>query len=218
MKNGEHVPWNPEAFDKERINRDIEEIHWCYQNRLEEGAIEYELTGLRVPDEYKEMVRELFEATDQFAARHLGGDPEYVRLFHRAAVKLARKRPSPLKRGQFKNWVGGIIYGLGSVNYLFDPDETPHLPGQKIGKLLDIPDSTLKNKANRVKDELDIEQFDTEWIKKDLLLKIPFFWEVNINGDLVDARRLERAEFNELRERGVIPDVERSDFPRGDVI
>jgi hypothetical protein len=171
-----------------------------------------------VPDEYKEMVLNLFEATDRFAARHLGGDPEFVRLFHRAAVKLARKQPSPLKRGQFKNWVGGIIYGIGSANYLFDPEETPHLQGQQIGELLDIPDSTIKNKANRVKDELDIKQFDTEWLRKDLLLRMPFLWEVKIDGQLVDARRLERAEFNELREQGIIPDVERTDFPRGGII
>ncbi len=34
-------------------------------------------------------------------------------------VKLARKRPSPLARGDLRIWAGAAIYAVGTVNFLF---------------------------------------------------------------------------------------------------
>lgn len=217
-KEAGELAWDPTAFDNERINRDLGEIHWFYRKQLCEGSREYELTGLRVPDELKEMVLKLFRATDQFCGEHLEGDAEYARLFRRAAVKLSRKRPSPLKRGRFKNWVGGIIYGVGQVNYLFHPDEPIHLSASKISSQLEIPDSTLKQKAGRVREELDIDSFEPEWLRKDLIQRMPAFQKVEFEGEMKNVRWLDGEDYEKLREEGAIPDISQDRFPPDDVI
>jgi hypothetical protein len=59
---------------------------------------------------------EITAITDAFCARHL--DAEYGRLCGMLAAKLARKRPSPLVRGDRRIWAAGIVYAIGRVNFL----------------------------------------------------------------------------------------------------
>jgi len=47
-------------------------------------------------------------------------DEEYAQLARYATAALARKRPSPLARGRVDIWACGIVYALGTVNFLFD--------------------------------------------------------------------------------------------------
>jgi hypothetical protein len=38
----------------------------------------------------------------------------------RLVARLARKRPSPLVRGDMRIWAAGAIHAVGQVNFLFD--------------------------------------------------------------------------------------------------
>jgi len=80
--------------------------------------------GLRVPTALRARVREIAELTDAMCASRL--DSEYAELCRRLAAKRARKRPSPIERGEPRVWAGGLIYAIGQNNFLFDPTQTPH--------------------------------------------------------------------------------------------
>ncbi len=68
---------------------------------------------------------EIIAATDRICAEHL--DAEYAELCRKLIGKLARKRPSPLVRGEPRVWVGAVIYTVGMVNFLFDKTQRPHM-------------------------------------------------------------------------------------------
>jgi Domain of unknown function (DUF6398) len=53
---------------------------------------------------------------DPFCAQNL--NEEYAQLSRELAAALARKRPSPLARGKPEIWACGIVYALGTVNFL----------------------------------------------------------------------------------------------------
>ena len=55
---------------------------------------------------------------------------EYATVALELAATLARKRPSPLLRGHGRTWTCGITYTIGTVNFLFDPTQQPHVRAQ----------------------------------------------------------------------------------------
>jgi len=54
---------------------------------------------------------EIAGITDRLCAEHL--DAEYGALCRKAITRLARKRPSPLSRGEPRTWTAGVIYAIG---------------------------------------------------------------------------------------------------------
>src|SRR5882672_7824035 len=77
------------------------------------------LRAQHVPVAAQPVVTDIIEVTDSFCAEHL--DAEYAQLCRALAVKLARKRPSPLLRGDRRIWAAGIVHTIGYVNFLTDP-------------------------------------------------------------------------------------------------
>ena len=71
-------------------------------------------------------------------------------------ARLARKRPSPLARGELRIWAGAAIYVVGSVNFLFDRTQRPHMTGDELSALTVVPKSTLASKAKLIRDVLHI--------------------------------------------------------------
>lgn len=78
---------------------------------------------LRVPSALRDRVSTILAITDPFCTEQL--DAEYASLCRRLVAKLARKRPSPLERGDLRIWAAGAIYALGVNNFLFEPAR-PH--------------------------------------------------------------------------------------------
>ncbi|MDI7267831.1 MAG: DUF6398 domain-containing protein [Myxococcota bacterium] len=124
-------------------------------------------TPLRIPDHLRNDVEEIFGFTDVFCAAHL--DAEYGELVRKLVAKLARKRPSPLARGDLRVWAGTAIYVIGSVNFLFDRTQRPHLTGDQLSQLVGVPKSTLANKAKVIRDLLRLGQLDPEFSRQALL-------------------------------------------------
>jgi len=86
------------------------------------------------------------------------GHGEYAALVRKLIAKLARKRPSPLARGDLRIWAAAAIYAVGTVNFLFDRTQRPHLTGDDLSALTGVPKSTLANKAKLIRDVLRIGQ------------------------------------------------------------
>jgi hypothetical protein len=63
--------------------------------------------------------------TDAVCQKHLC--EEYAELCRKMAAALCRKRPSPAETGQAASWACGIAHAIGSLNFLFDKTQKPHL-------------------------------------------------------------------------------------------
>jgi hypothetical protein len=62
-------------------------------------------------------------------------------------AKLARKRPSPIGRGDADVWAAGALYAIGQNNFLFDPIQTPHLCADDLSLMTGVHKSTMAASA-----------------------------------------------------------------------
>lgn len=166
---------------------------------------------LRIPERLRHETNEIFKLTDPFCEEHL--DAEYGVLCRHFGARLARKRPSPLDRGELRIWAGCAIYAVGSINFLFDPSQRPHVTGDDLSYLTGIPKSTLANKAKLIRDTLRLKAFDGELTRQHVLRSNPLAWLVELNGLVVDARVLPADALRSLRRRGIVPDIDPSPDP-----
>lgn len=119
---------------------------------------------LRLPKTVKPCVDAVLDFSDQFCAEHL--DAEYVQLCRRLVAKLARKRPSPLLRGDLRIWAAAVIYAIGGINFLFDCSQQPHLTTDDLSALTGVPKSTMANKAKLIRDSLKIGPFSFDFQRR----------------------------------------------------
>ncbi|MGZ4306357.1 MAG: DUF6398 domain-containing protein, partial [Solirubrobacteraceae bacterium] len=71
-------------------------------------------------------------------------------------ARLARKRPSPLARGDARIWAGGVLYVAAQVNFLFDRSQTPHLTAKELAEAVGVKQTTMANKAAMINRLLDV--------------------------------------------------------------
>ena len=161
--------------------------------------------SLRIPESLRHDVAQIFTFSDPFCAEHL--DAEYGELVRKLVAKLARKRPSPLARGDLLIWAAAAIYAVGSVNFLFDRTQRPHLTSDDLSALTGVPKSTLANKAKLIRDVLRIGQLEPEFCRRELLASNPVAWMISVSGFLVDVRTMPPEVQAAARRRGLIPDL-----------
>ncbi|MGZ4234048.1 MAG: DUF6398 domain-containing protein [Solirubrobacteraceae bacterium] len=123
-------------------------------------------------------------------------------------ARLARKRPSPLARGDARIWAGGVLYVAAQVNFLFDRSQTPHLTAKELAEAVGVKQTTMANKAAMINRLLDVGVFEPELMRVAMLEQHPLAWIVEINGLLVDARTLPPDVHELARQQGLIPDLD----------
>lgn len=159
-----------------------------------------------MPSALRDRVSTILAITDPFCTEQL--DAEYASLCRRLVAKLARKRPSPLERGDLRIWAAGAIYALGVNNFLFEPSQTPHLSADRLSELLEMRKTTMAGTAKRIRDVLGLEaRMDVEFCRLELVEDHPLAWLVEVNGMIVDARSLPAELQAEARRRELIPDI-----------
>jgi hypothetical protein len=143
--------------------------------------------------------------TDAFCQQYL--TEEYRQLSRRMAAKLSRKRPSPLATGKPNAWACGIVYVLGRVNFLFDKSQTPYMRADELCRHFGVSPSTGSAKAKTIMDidVLDIVVAEPEWTLPSRLKDNPVVWLVQVNGLIVDVRKMPREIQEEAFRRGIIP-------------
>ena len=159
----------------------------------------------KVPAAVKPVFDDIVSITDLFCQQHL--DAEYAGLCVKLAAKLARKRPSPLLRGDRGIWAAGIVYAIGRVNFLADPNQKPHLRTDELADLLGVKQTTMTNKGRLIADTLRISLMDPEFSRRDMIDKNPMAWLLEVNGFLVDARQLPPELQVQAWRQGLIPYV-----------
>jgi hypothetical protein len=159
----------------------------------------------RVPVSVRPVFEEIAGIAEVFCHQHL--DAEYAQLSVALTAKLARKRPSPLLRGDRRIWASAVIYALGRVNFLSDASQASHVPTEALARLLGVKQTTMATKGRSVMELLGLDHFDTEFCLPSRLASHPTAWWVTIDGLLYDARTLPIEIQAELARRGLIPGV-----------
>jgi len=149
---------------------------------------------------------EITAITDEVCSQTIGD--EYLLLCREMTATLCRKRPSPVATGNTRIWAGAIAYAIGSINFLFDPPQVPHVTQQDFCDAFGVKRRTAHEKANEIMKLLKTMQGDPKWWLWSRMLDNPFAWFVQTkSGIILDARDMDR-EFQEAAyEAGLIPFV-----------
>jgi Domain of unknown function (DUF6398) len=156
-----------------------------------------------VPTQLRPLFAELAARTDAFCGAHL--NDEYAQLCRRVAAALCRKRPSPLSQGKVETWACGIVYAIGSVNFLFDNSQTPHMSAGELCERFGVSKSTASARSRKILDALDIGLFDPRWSLPSKLDENPMAWMIMVDGFIVDARGASPEIQEEAFRLGLIP-------------
>lgn len=140
---------------------------------------------------------------DAVCKKHL--NEEYAALSRRLAATLARKRPSPILRGKPEIWACAIVYAIGTVNFLFDRSQTPHMRADELCNVFGVSQSSGANKAKFIRDTLNMFQLDPNWCLPSRIDDNPMIWILQVNGMMVDVRHMPREVQVIAYEKGLIP-------------
>lgn len=162
-------------------------------------------TPRRLPAAVRDRAKDIMRRTNAFCAEHL--DDEYAALCRKLVGALARKRPSPLLRGDLQIWAAAVIHAIGTVNFLFDPTQTLHLTAADLSQRIGVRKNTMSAKSRRICDLLRIGPFAPAYCRRALLADNPLVWVIQVNGFLVDARTMPPEIQEEARRQGLIPDL-----------
>jgi len=163
------------------------------------------MSGHAVPKIVKPRFDEVVGLIDAVCGAHL--NDEYATAARELAAALARKRPSPLMRGQSRTWACSITYTIGTVNFLFDPAQQPHVRGTDLCALFEVSQSAGAAKSREIMRVFDIVPLDPRWTLPSRLAENPLVWMILVNGVMVDIRMMPRGLQEHAYELGLIPFV-----------
>ena len=141
----------------------------------------------------------------KFCDEKLNGD--YKGLCLRLLEKLCRKRPSPLLGGRPGTWAAGIVYAIGSNNFIFDNSQEIHMTAGELASAFGISASTAGTKAGEIRKMFNISYLNVEWILPELIEDSPAIWMVMVDGLIVDIRDMPPEIQQQAFEMGIIPYV-----------
>jgi hypothetical protein len=156
-----------------------------------------------VPKAMQEKYKAIVEITDRFSSENL--NEEYASLIRNAVAALCRKRPSPLVTGKVDTWACGITHAVGTVNFLFDKSQKPHISSADLYKKFGVGGSTGQGKSKVVRDLLGMDQLDPNWTLPSRLDSNPLVWMLSVNGMIVDVRGMPREVQEIAFAKGLIP-------------
>ena len=141
--------------------------------------------------------------TDGFCEAKL--NEEYADMCRVMTAKLCRKRPSPLASGRAKNWAAGIVHAIGTVNFVFDRSQTPHIVVPDISDYFGVGKSSPTSKSKVIRDLFNIGLMDPKWTLPSRMDRNPMAWYVMVDGLILDARSLPRHIQEAAYSKGLIP-------------
>ena len=141
--------------------------------------------------------------TDAFCAKYL--DEEYAEVCRFMTMDLCRLQPSPLDTGRVQTWAAGIIFTVGSLNFLNDPAFEPYLSTAGLARRVKVSEGTLYNKRKQIEKSLELMPFDPDYTVPSMLEVNPLMWMVEVDGFPMDLRDAPREMQLEAYEQGLIP-------------
>lgn len=156
-----------------------------------------------VPKTMQETYDTITALTDSFCAQQL--NEEYADMCRVMTAKLCRKRPSPLASGRANTWAAGIIHAIGTVNFVFDPSQTPHISVADICNYFGVGKSSPASKSKIIRDLFNIGMMDPDWTLPSRIDSNPMAWYISVNGFIMDARSAPREIQEAAFAKGLIP-------------
>jgi len=143
--------------------------------------------------------------TDAVCQQHL--NEEWATLCRALTASLARKRPSPLLRGEPRVWAAGVLHALGMVNFLFDRSQAISMSVPDLCAAFGVKSATVGGKSKIIRDMFKMYQFDPRWSLPSKVDQNPMAWMISVNGFLLDARQAPAEIQAEAYRRGLIPSM-----------
>lgn len=165
-------------------------------------------TSLNVPKEMQAWYDEITRITDEFSQTYL--NEEYAQVIRELTASLCRKHPSPLVSGKVGTWACAIIHAVGTVNFLFDSTQTPHMASRDIAAHFGIGMSTMQTKSKQIRDMFGMYQMDPDWTLPSKIGDNMMAWMISVNGFAIDARYAPREIQEEAFRKGLIPYIPES--------
>jgi len=159
--------------------------------------------GANVPKAMSARYMEIAEIIENFCNENL--NDEYKEICLRALAKLCRKRPSPLVGGRARTWACGIVYAIGSNNFIFDKSQPINMTAFEIADWFGLSKSTAGSKAADINKWLNLSYLNTEFMLDSRIKSNPMIWHLSVNGFLVDIRKMPREIQEEAFRKGLIP-------------
>lgn len=156
-----------------------------------------------VPTDVRLRYEAIIALTDAFCRRYL--NEEYAEMCRRLAAALARRRPTPLRRGRKDVWACGIVRTIGWANILDDPSQSPHMKLIDIDPKFGVANSTGQGKSMAIKRMFGIGRLNPDWTLPSRYADNPLVWNVEIDGMLVDIRQESREQQEAAFQEGLIP-------------
>ena len=156
-----------------------------------------------VPKEMRPTYDAIVALTDKVCQEHI--NEEYAEMCRRLAAALARKRPSPLARGKLEVWACGVVYTIGTINFLYDRTDKPYLPIRELCRLFGVNQNTASAKSLFIKKLFKIHVMEPEWTLPSRMDSNPRAWYIKVNGFIIDTRYASPEIQAEAFMRGLIP-------------
>ncbi len=158
--------------------------------------------GVKVPKAMAVKYNEIAEIISQFSDEKM--NEEYKEITLRALAKLCRKRPSPLEKGRARTWACGIVYAIGSNNFIFDRSQPINMTAAEIAEWFDLAKGTASSKASEVTKILGLSYANPEFLLESVIEGNPAIWYLDVDGLIMDIRTMPREYQEAAFQKGLI--------------
>jgi hypothetical protein len=169
---------------------------------IEMGKTKSKAAKMRIPKKNRQLFKQIIELIDAFCDAHLNND--YKELCEEMAGAICRTR-MPLSGSKPASWASGVVHAVGWVNFLHDPNQSPHMTSAQLAEGFGVSKGTMMTKSRIIRDKLDITTFDPDWCTPAMLVDNPLVWMFDVGGFLIDIRDTPRQFQEEAYREGLIP-------------
>lgn len=114
-----------------------------------------------LPTQTKPMLATVIEMTDSFCKEYL--NEEYAEICRQLATTLHKRHPSFFVREKLQRLACGIVRTIGWVNFLYDPNQEPHLELAIIDKTFGTSRCEAQSEFKTIQETLNIRHFEPKW-------------------------------------------------------
>jgi hypothetical protein len=159
-----------------------------------------------VPAKLRDLYGQITSLTDAFCDARL--NDEYKLLCRAMTAELCGDdESSPATKGKPATWASAVVYSIGWVNFLTDPEQSPHVKADDIARAFGVAPATMHRCAKVLREEFELMRFDPRWCLPSRLIDNPLAWLIEIDGIPVDIRHAPREVQEEAFRLGLIPFV-----------
>jgi len=166
------------------------------------GNSKSKASKMRISKKNQQLFEQIMELIDAFCDAHLNED--YKELCEQMAGAICRTRWL-LSGSKPASWASGVVHAVGWVNFLHDPNRSPHITPAQLAEGFGVSKGTMMTKSRIIRDKLDITTLDPDWCTPAMLVDSPLVWMFDVGGLVMDIRDTPRKMQEEAYRLGLIP-------------